>query len=186
MSHLLLSIGWDIAGKRLAIRVLFMTIHPRLSRLESEPKRERPAEKPMAGRRGSWSLMRRHRMLVKRVVKRITRMTCRLLRAGRIDRVDGQITLATPDPFWTAVIYGALQPLRMLHQPPRRNVSIGADFVAETTRYRAAWQLSACPLRMLWIVFTTLAGMPWLALWRAVRDVSSGKSGHLHSGIIYF
>jgi hypothetical protein len=104
------------------------------------------------------------------LAKRLLTLNRRLLKSIRADYIHVELTIATPDPLWTGVLFGVLQPVAVFDNPPTRTFQVGADFEHESPQASAEWSFSTRPFRCLWVVGVWLISLPWGKLYRIYRQ----------------
>jgi len=99
------------------------------------------------------------------LIKRLLKLVWRLLKGVRTDYIRATVTVATPDPMWTGIVFGALQPMMIWNAPPKRGFNLLINFKRESPVIEAEWSFSARPIRIIGILLVWGAGLPWKRLW---------------------
>lgn len=131
---------------------------------KTEKQEDRESEKSI-----SWREMLEERGLFVLILKKMVRGAVRLFKSLRIDIFDADLTIATPDPAWTGVCFGIVQPLNLLNRFPRSKVKLSADFDRETPDAELACAVSVRPVTVMLLGFWTLLTLPWIRIWKFYR-----------------
>lgn len=91
--------------------------------------------------------------------------------AIRIDNLYANITLATPDPSYTGILYGALQPFTLFNKPPNRIICFTPDFMGGKISLDAFLKISIRPLRLLPTLVGILRALPYRDLKRIYSEM---------------
>ena len=94
-----------------------------------------------------------------------------LYRAVRIDRFYINMTIATPDPSYTGVLYGVLQPFTLFNKPPDRMIIFTPDWMGEKISLDADIYVSVHPIRLMIIAVRTLRKLPVREMMRVYRVI---------------
>lgn len=112
------------------------------------------------------------------LIKRLFRLLKRLFGSIHADQIRLKAIVATPDPMWTGTLFGALQPIRAFHNPPKREFDFEIDFTRESPLVFAEWSFSSRPIVWVWIFLSWGAALPWRRIWsvyRASRKDAGGR-----------
>lgn len=130
-----------------------------------KPKKE-PTEKESPGWRFFWQ----ERQLIGKLIRHVVSTIVKLIKAFSIDHFKAHLTIATPDPMTSGVMYGYLSPLLALNAPPRRSISLGLDFDESTLSGEVAISISVRPITILFILLIEAIRLPWFRIYHLVRD----------------
>ncbi len=109
------------------------------------------------------------RDLVIKLAAWLVDLSKRAIRSTRMDRLKADLNIATPDPALTGVLFGITQPLTAFHNPPRREIRIGADFESASPRLDLFFSFSASPIIMIFEAAILLCKLPWKRLLQFYR-----------------
>jgi hypothetical protein len=123
--------------------------------------REKPAEQKLPP-----GIFWQERALVLTVLQRMVNSLIRLLKTPRLDRLQLEVDVATPDPALTGIVFGVVYQLRALHSPPRRVIVIRSDFNEIKPRGSLFCRVSIRPVRVLFELLYLILRQP---LWRMLK-----------------
>jgi len=180
--YLCLEIGYDKSLDGTRVKLFGVTVFHKISTVEKATKAQiteeettEKAEKVEKKRKKKltmgdwWEVWREHSDTMKIWLKQIMLLIYRVIRALRIDCIKINAVIATPDPYWTSVIYGYAEAvgwgLRMI---PRVEITLNPDF--KTDRPRGDIQLAVTyrMYRMTWAVVRFLWAVP---KWDSIRMI---------------
>lgn len=107
-----------------------------------------------------WGAVQEYPDVFRKWLKQLSLLVVRVISAVRIDYIRANTVIATPNPYWTGVIYGYGEALRSgLQWIPRVDISLHPDFETHTPQgdislsityrmYRLTWAL----IRLLWAI----------------------------------
>lgn len=140
----------------------------RRKKAAAEPKLKQIRErfKTFKTRYYSWlrSWIWQERELITLIAKKAVTFMVRLVKSLRIDLLKADITVATPDPMLTGILFGITGPLTALHKPPRRIISIQADFDRSQPEFDLYCSVSVSPLLALFEMLRLIFVLPWVAI----------------------
>ena len=110
------------------------------------------------------------------LLKRLLQLVKRLLGSIQTDYLRVNLTVATPDPMWTGIVFGLVQPVMIWNEPPKREFNLLISFERETPVIEAEWSFSSRPIVVIWILLTWGMKLPWRHILRERRKKKEGKS----------
>ncbi len=111
----------------------------------------------------------KERRLFLDLLKILVRTVIRLVRTAKTEWLNLNIIIADEDRMLVGMLYGILQPLTIINKPPNRMVSIDADWMSDKTRLNSQWRLSVRLFRVVWVILTTLASIPYRRAFKAYK-----------------
>ena len=131
--------------------------------------RKSDSQREQKRRRGN-SVLLRDWSLIGTILRRGLRGVKRLFKAFRLERWQSHLTIATPDPMITAMVYGSLTPLLALNAMPKTCLTIQPDFTAAKPQLYFDGAFSFRPLTLIWVLAATMIGMPWIRIIKSYRE----------------
>jgi len=109
------------------------------------------------------------RDLVIKLAAWLVDLSKRAIRFTMMDRLKVDLNIATPDPALTGVLFGITQPLTAFHNPPQREIRIGADFESASPRFALFFSFSVSPIVVIFEAAILLCKLPWKRLLQFYR-----------------
>jgi hypothetical protein len=189
LRYLCLEIGNDKSVDGTRVKLFGATIFHKISTVEKATKAQiaeeettEKAEKVEKKRKKKltmgdwWEVWREHSDTIKKWLKQMVLLIYRVIRALRIDCIKINAIIATPDPYWTSVIYGYAEAvgwgLRMI---PRVEINLNPDF--QTDRPKGDIQLAVTyrMYRLTWAVMRFLWAVPKWGSIRMIRKLTQSS-----------
>ena len=107
--------------------------------------------------------------LIITLARRIIENILRTFRIPRLDRLNADLLIATPDPALTGILYGIAWQTKALHHPPKRIINIRSDFDLQNPSAEIAFSFSIVPLVLMVETAYMMVRLPWWRIYKSYR-----------------
>jgi hypothetical protein len=143
---------------------------------EKKAKVKKKAKKKKKRTMGDWwEVWREYPDTMKIWLKQMGWLVYQVVRGLRIDHFRVKAVIATPDPYWTSVIYGYAEAVGWgLRLIPRVEINLNPDFKTDRPQGDVSLAVTYRMYRMTWAVMRFLWALP---KWGSIKMIRSSRKG---------
>ena len=128
---------------------------------KARKKKEKAKKKKKKKKRNVWGVIQEYPDAVRKWLKQIFLLLFRIITALRIDYLNVNAVIATPDPYWTGVLYGYSEALRgIIPRHSRVTINLHPDFEDDTPQGAISLSITYRMYRLTWAMVRFLWAVP--------------------------